>query len=96
MAIVADVMFVTGLPFVVTISRKIKFTTMEYVPSRSHTILIKSLIKIVSLYKIRGFNPDTALMDRESECLHDELLTHGINLNMMAASEHVPYIERQI
>jgi hypothetical protein len=63
--IAADVMFVNGLPFVVIISRKIKFTRTEYVPSRSQSNLVKSLIKIVSLYKTRGFN--TALMDREFE-----------------------------
>jgi hypothetical protein len=94
--IAADVMFVNGLPFVVTISRKIKFTTTEYVPSRSQQNLVKSLIKIVYLYKTRGFNPDPALMDREFECMRDELLTHGINLNTTAANEHVPDIERQI
>jgi hypothetical protein len=30
-----DVMFVDGIPFVVSLSRKIKFTTSEYVPRRS-------------------------------------------------------------
>jgi hypothetical protein len=39
--IAADVMFVNGLPFVVTISRKIKFTTTEYVPSRSQSNRVK-------------------------------------------------------
>jgi hypothetical protein len=34
--------------------------------------------------------------DREFEYLHLELLTHGVNLNTTAASEHVPDIERQI
>jgi hypothetical protein len=60
----ADVMFVNGLPFVTTISRKRKFTTIEYVTSRSEPNLIKSLLKIISLYKARGFNPSMALMDR--------------------------------
>jgi hypothetical protein len=35
-------------------------------------------------------------MDREFECLRLELLTHGVNLNTTAASEHVPDIEWQI
>jgi hypothetical protein len=94
-AISADVMFV-GLPFVITISRKIKFTKTEYVPRRSQSNLVKSLIKIVSLYKIRGFNPNTALMDREFECMRDKLLTHGIDLYTTAASQHVLDVERQI
>jgi hypothetical protein len=28
--------------------------------------------------------------------MQDEMLTHGINLNTTAASEHVPNVERQI
>jgi hypothetical protein len=84
------------MPFITSISRNLKFTTIEYVTSRSETNLVKSLLKIISLYKARGFVPSTALMDREFECLHLELLTHGVNLNTTAASEHVPDIERQI
>jgi hypothetical protein len=59
----AGAMFVNGLPFVTTISRKIKFTTIEYVTNISNSNLIKSLLKIISLYKARGFNPSTILMD---------------------------------
>jgi hypothetical protein len=92
----ADIMFVNGLPFVTTIFREIKFTTIEYVTNRSEPNLIKPLFKNISLYKTRGFNPSTALMDREFECLRLELLSHGVNLNTTAASEHVPDIERQI
>jgi hypothetical protein len=35
-------------------------------------------------------------MDREFECMRDELITHRINLNTTAASEDVPNVERQI
>jgi hypothetical protein len=94
--IAADVLFVNGMPFVTSISRKIKFTTIEYVMSRKEPDLINSLVKVVTLYKARGLNPSTALMDREFECLRNKLLLHGMNLNTTAASEHVPDIERQI
>jgi hypothetical protein len=66
------------------------------VTNRSEPNLIKSLLKIIYLYKARGFNPSTALMDREFECLPLDLLSHGFNLNTTVASEHVPEIERQI
>jgi hypothetical protein len=33
-----DIMFVYGLPFVVSISRKIKFTTVKYFPGRKQTM----------------------------------------------------------
>jgi hypothetical protein len=90
----ADVMFVDGLPFLVSTSRKIKFTTTEYVPRRTNPILVKSLKKILSLYSNHGFKVTTALMDREFESLRDDL--PGLLLNTTAASEHVPDIERQI
>jgi hypothetical protein len=96
LTVAADLMFVNGLPFVTSISRNVKFTTIEYVTSKSEPNLIKSLLKIVSLYKAKGFNPSTALMDREFECIRLQLLSHGVNLNTTATSDHVPDIERQI
>jgi hypothetical protein len=60
----ADVLFVNGMPFVTSLYRKIKFATMEYVSSRSEPNLIRSLLKIIKLYKACGFEPRTALMDR--------------------------------
>jgi hypothetical protein len=89
-------MFVNGLSFVTSISRKVKLTTTKYITTRSETNLVKSLLKIFWLYKARGFTPITALMDREFECLRLELLTHGVNLNTTAAREHVLDIERKI
>jgi hypothetical protein len=90
------VLLVIDMPFVTSLSRKLKFATMEYVSSRSEPNLIKSLLKIVKLYKARGFEHRTALMDRDFECLRIELLGNGVNLNTNAASERVPYIERHI
>jgi hypothetical protein len=59
-----DIMFVNSLPFMVSVSRKIKFTTVEYLPGRKQPQLIMSIKKIVNLYTSRGFTVDTALMDR--------------------------------
>jgi hypothetical protein len=58
----ADVMFVDGIPFLVTTSRKIKFTTSEYVPRRTKPILIKSLKKVLNIYHQRGFKVVTTMM----------------------------------
>jgi hypothetical protein len=89
-----DIMFVNGLPFLVSISRKIKSTTVEYLIGRKQHHLVNSIKKIVNLYKQRGFTIETALMDREFECLRGDL--PELNLNTTAASEHVPDVERQI
>jgi hypothetical protein len=87
-------MFVNGLPFLVSISRKIKFTTVEYLIGRKQHHLFNSIRKSVNLYKQRGFTIETALMDREFECLRGNL--PELNLNTTAASEHIPDVERQI
>jgi hypothetical protein len=86
----ADAMFVDGLPFLVSKSLKIKFTTTEYVQRRTKPVLVKSLNKILSLYSNRGFKVTTALMDREFESLRDDL--PGLLLNTTAASEHIPIL----
>jgi hypothetical protein len=59
------------------------------VTNRSEPNLIKSLLKIMSLYKVRDFAPSTALMNLEFEYLRLDLLSGGVNLNTTATSEHV-------
>jgi hypothetical protein len=86
----ADVIFVCGLGFMVSTSRKLKFTTIEHVPRRTKPILVKSLKKVFNIYNSRGFKVVTALMDREFEPLRSQI--HGTILNTTAASEHVPEI----
>ena len=49
----ADVMFVSGTPFLVTFSQKIKMITTKYVHSRTVGQLAKSLTKVVSA-NVRG------------------------------------------
>jgi hypothetical protein len=87
-------MFVDGMGFMITSSRGVKFTTSEYVPTQSKANLTNSLKKVFEIYTQRGITIQTALMDREFECLRDDL--RGVTLNTTAASEHVPEIERQI
>jgi hypothetical protein len=89
-----DFMFLDGIPFVVSLSRNLKFTTYEYVPRRSKPILVKTLKKIINIYNHRGFNVVTALMDSEFKLLRDEV--PEVTLNTNSPDEHVPDIERQI
>ena len=87
-------MFVSGIPFLVTFSRKIKMITAEYIPSRTAQQLANSLTKIVHTYACGGFVIDLALMEMEFEKVRDKLAI--IEVNTTAAREHVPEIERQI
>ena len=89
--LVADVMFVNGLPFFVTMSRNIRLYTVEHIPSRSVKQLSRSLTKILKTYGARGFVVTLALMDREFAPREEEFL--GL-VNCTAAREHVGEVER--
>ena len=62
--ITADVMFVSGVPFLVTLSRKIKFRTNQFLPKRTTRTLADSLTKVIMLYARGGFIVNLALMDK--------------------------------
>ena len=62
--ITADVMFVSGVPFLVTLSRKIKFRTTQFLPKRTARTLADSLTKVIMMYARGGFIVNLALMDK--------------------------------
>ena len=92
--IAADVMFVGGIPFFITISKKIKFITVEYLPQRTAKQLANSLKKVMYLYARGGFIIRYALMDMEFEKIKE--LVPLVEVNTTAARDHVGIIERKI
>jgi hypothetical protein len=82
--LVAGVMFVNGLPFLVTSSRGISLVTIEYLPSRTAKRLALTLERVMMKVYIRGgFIVQTMMMDMEFEKLVD-LLTN-VTINTTAA-----------
>ena len=69
----ADVMFVNGIPFLVTCSRDIRMNTVKCLPSRTAKQLSKSLTKIVKVYARGGFIVRLVMMDMEFEKLRTSL-----------------------
>ena len=92
----ADLMFINKLPFFISISRKLQFTTSESTPNKTAETLFKSVKKIKDIYNERGFNLKVALMDPEFECLTEKLRQIGVRLNIASMGEHVPEAERRI
>ena len=90
----ADVMFVNGLPFFVTLSRDIKLITLEFLPSRTVPMLCDTLKKTLVIYRRGGFVVRTCLMDMEFEKLVNEM--DEVVINTTAAREHVGDVERCI
>jgi hypothetical protein len=92
--LVADIMFVNGLPFFVTSSQGKSLVTIEYLKSRTAKRLIDTLERVIRIYGKVGFVVQTALMDMEFKKLRDKL--PNVILNTTAAQEHVGEIKRKI
>jgi hypothetical protein len=92
--LVADVMFVNGLPFLVTSSRGLSLVTIEHLPSRTAKRLVQTLERVFRIYATAEFIVQMAMMDMEFEKLKP-LMPH-VALNTTAAREHVGEIEQKI
>jgi len=90
----ADVFFVDGTAFLLTVSMQIKFITAEYVATRTAKNLSTHMKRVIQVYKRAGFNVCTILMDGEFEKIKD--LMPQVVCNMTAAKEHVSEAERSI
>lgn len=91
-----DVMYVNGIPFAVSISRAIKFCTVEALENRKAETLLTSLKRIRATYARRGFLANMIAADNEFASLEGPLSNEGMALNVVARDEHVPEIERHI
>ena len=91
-----DLMYVNRVPLLVTLSRNIKFGTVEAVKDRKEASLLKGVATVTSLYRKAGFKVTTALMDGEFVPLRGGLAEIGITLNETSRDEHVGDIERYI
>ena len=92
----ADVMFVNKIPFMVTVSRHLKFGTATKLGNQQAKSLFSAIVQVYKVYKTRGFNIDTVLMDGQFEVLRGDMADLGMSLNVTSNNEHVPEIERYI
>ena len=89
-------MYVNRVPLLVTLSRNIKFGTMEAIKDRKEATLLKGFATVTALYRKAGFKVTTALMDGEFVPLRRGLAEIGVTLNETSRDEHVGDIERYI
>ncbi len=83
----ADVFFVDGTAFLLSMSRQIKFITAEYVATHTAKSLNKYLTLVVQVYVQAGFTVCTILMNGEFEKVKNEL--PFLIYNTTAAKEHM-------
>jgi hypothetical protein len=89
-----DIMFVNGLPFLVTSLRGLSLVTIEHLQLRTAKRLVHTLERVFRIYATAGFVIQTALMDMESEKLR--MMMPHVALNTMAARKHVGEVEQKI
>ena len=87
-----DIMFINKIAFFVTISRNLKFATIEALLNRQIPTIIQRLKSVTALYRHRGFKISAILADNEFEAIRPQFPM----LNCAAANEHVPEVERFI
>jgi hypothetical protein len=63
----ADVFFVDGTAFFLTVGRRLKFVTAKHVPVRTATSQSKHIKRVLEVYGRAGFRVRTILMDGEFE-----------------------------
>jgi hypothetical protein len=91
-----NIMFVNRIPFFITISRNIKFGTVEMIMNRQQRTILGAVTQVCQLYRTRGFQVENILMDGEFECLCGDLAAIGVGVNTTANDEHVRDIKRYI
>ena len=92
--LVADIFYVNGVAFLMTLSRKIRLYTAEHVPTRTGDALADSLKKIIRIYARGGFMVNYILMDQEFDKIVDKMDLAIVNT--CGAREHVTDAERGI
>ena len=91
-----DVFFINKIPFFITLSRKICFTTVTHLANRRITTIFAALKSIFMYYLQKGFQIMTITGDNEFAPLAELLfyeLPGAPTLNLTSANEHKPYIE---
>ena len=89
-----DVMFVNGVPFLVSVARGLNLVTAKFTPSRTAKKLALGITRMIDLYARREFQVGTVLMDNKFEKLRN--LIPVLAINPTAAMEHVPEVKRKI
>eukprot|EP00536_Pseudo-nitzschia_multiseries_P017504 jgi/Psemu1/51154/gm1.51154_g len=84
----ADIMFVNGIQFFITISRHIQFATVEPITNAKAGMLAACIDNIRQTYAKRGFTVTNAAMDKQFEPIRYQLEEIVITPNYATRDEH--------
>ena len=93
-----DIMFVEGLPFLISVCQPLGLVMVDRIPDRKLSTLRKVISKHINHIHNHNFVVDTVLSDGEGgiAALQDDLLAHNIRYNPAGPGQHVPVVERKI
>ena len=87
--ITMDILFINNMPFLLSMSRGLKFMTIEPLPNRQIKTIEEKISTICTLYQGRGFAVNSIYADSEFEPLRPDFLF----FNTSDADNHQPDIE---
>ena len=91
-----DIMKVMGIPFLMSISKHIKFGSGGRLLDMKNETILKHFKAIIGAYSIRGFRVKIVIADGQFESLRGDIADLGADLIIVARDEHVHDIERFI
>ena len=71
-AVTVDVIFVSGLSFLVALSHGLTFLSVQYIPLKIKTELANAINQVIPVYNHAGFRPKLSLVHRELEKLNNQ------------------------
>ena len=90
-----DILYINEMPFLATISRNIKYRTIQWLPTRTAKDYRSALDIIFRQYNKAGFRIATIHCDNEFRPIMDDIKDElSIDMNYASAQEHVPEAER--
>ncbi len=98
MTLAINIFFMNKIPFFLTLSRVLHFTTVTHLHNRSLDQIFKALKGIFYYYLQQGFHMTFIMGDGEFASLEQftNLLMGAPWLNLTSANEHEPFIEHHI
>jgi hypothetical protein len=91
-----DVMKVTKMSFLVSISRAVKFGAVAWLKNGKTDAVLQNIKDDHKTHEKRGFMLEIVEVDGQFEPLRRELAETGIALNKCSREEHVPAAERRV
>lgn len=93
-----DIMFVAGLMFLITVSRRLNIIMTRYIDGKTTPKIKEAIQGVIAAYRSHGYNISTWIVDGEGalNSLTTYIQGNGMQVNVTAKGEHVPEVERAI